>query len=145
MKERRRLRIALACIEFFIGVNGLVAGPMLIRDSWHLPMSWLARTPFRSWVIPGIALFVFVGIGEVVAALYLLAGGRYARELSVFAVVGLCAWIVVQVGWLRVFSVLQPTIFVVGAVIAVLALRLPRRPKPPGLRPYVFTPAARNT
>ena len=141
MQERRKVRIVLVLIELFVGINGLVAGPMLIRDSWHLPMAWLARTPFHSWVWPGVALLVFVGVGETLTALYTLDRGRHARGLSIFAGLGLCSWIVLQVAWLRIFSGLQPSIFVVGAVIATLAWRLPRRPRAPGSRPYIFTPA----
>jgi hypothetical protein len=95
-------------------------------DAWDLPRSWLQHTPFDEWVLPGLALLAFVGIGLLTASAAIVFRVQHARDLSLLAGGGLCAWIVVQLAWLRmIHPVVQPTIFVAGVTIMLLAWRMP--------------------
>lgn len=126
MSDRRATRYTLAAIQLLVAANGLWGGTMMITDSWELPAEWLQHTPFTSWTLPGLALLGFVGVGVLVAAILVLARHRLARPVAVASGAGLCAWIAVQLAWLRVVHpVMQPAIFAAGAAIIVLAWRLP--------------------
>lgn len=70
---------------------------------------------------------MFVGIGETIAGIAVLATFAYARRLAIASGIGLCTWIVVQLAWLRmVHPVMQPAIFAAGIAIWLLARGLPR-------------------
>jgi hypothetical protein len=125
-RKASKARIALVCIQLLVAAGAVQGGLMLLRGSPDLSMSWLDHTPFTSWTLPGIALLVFVGGGELFAALAVVFRARFARPLSIFSGLGLVAWVLLQLGWMRiVHPVMHPLIFAVGAVITLLALRLP--------------------
>jgi hypothetical protein len=124
---RNGTHIALVLLELFIAANAVWGGIMLMTDSWKLSHEWLDHTFFDSWFLPGVALLLVIGGSQLAAAATLLARRSYAREVSIAAGLVMVGWIVVQLAWMQVFHpVMQPTLFVAGVVITVLAWRLPR-------------------
>jgi hypothetical protein len=122
---RWELAIVVGLLQVFVGLMGIWGGIMLLTDAWALPQEWLRHSPFSGWHLPGLALLVFVGVGCSVAGVITVANLRASRLLSTAAGAGLCAWIVVQIAWLRiVHPVMQPVIFGIGVAIFVLARRL---------------------
>jgi hypothetical protein len=129
--ERRgwALRVTLGLLTLFVGVNAVWGGAMLMADSWALSGDWLARTPFDSWFLPGLALLLLIGGTQLAASASLLTARRYARAVAVVAGAVLAGWIVVQLAWLQVFHpVLQPLMLAIGVLTVVLARRLPGEP-----------------
>ena len=128
-----RLRVGLVVIELVIAVSATAEGFRMMTDPTSYPLSWLRHTPFTDWFLPGLALFVVVGVSEFGAALLLVTRSDQARRASIVAGAGLIGWIAVQIAWLRVLHpVMQPVIAGAGLVIAVTAARLrgPAVPEP---------------
>jgi hypothetical protein len=120
------LAVVVGLLQVFVGLMGIWGGIMLITDAWALPREWRQHSSFSECYLPGLALLAFVGIACSVSGSITVANHSVARSLSTAAGVGLCAWIVVQIGWLRiVHPVMQPLILVIGLAIAVMARRLP--------------------
>ena len=78
----------------------------------------LARSPFGSYLVPGIVLFAVVGGTQALAAWAELRRWSRAGWLSVVAGVVLAGWIAVQAAMIGLGHPMQPSLFVVGVVIA---------------------------
>ncbi|MEN0071362.1 MAG: hypothetical protein AAGC63_10170 [Propionicimonas sp.] len=120
----------LAGIEVFVAYQAVSGGHGLITDTWQLPVDWLARTPFDSWVGPGWVLIALVGVPHLLAALPILFLPRRPRLgilAGVLADASLLVWIAAQLAILQVYFFLQPVIAVIGVIELALALWWRRR------------------
>ena len=110
--------------EAFVALSAFAAGAMFVVEPTGRLMGMteatLARSPFRSYLVPGIVLFTVVGGTQALAAWSELRRWLRAGWLSVVAGVGLAAWIAVQVAMIGIGHPMQPSLFVVGVGIAVL-------------------------
>ena len=98
----------------------------MLIGNMELDPAWLQKTPFTGWTIPGIALLLLPGVGELLAAAAVLLRWRYARPLAIFSGLGLVAWVLVQLLWMQVFHpVMHPLMGSIGIAIAVLGWMLP--------------------
>lgn len=131
------LWIAVALFAI-LAVTATPVGWMMLRaphaDLLGMPADLIARTPFRSWLIPGIFLFGLLGLGSLCAVYGLLVrpGWGWPQRLNPFR--GLCwewtfatgiglaimVWITVQVLTFPIRSIAQPLYFALGLVIVVL-------------------------
>jgi len=99
--------------QVFIGLGGVYGGMGLVSEpsgaNLGLSLESLSESPFSDYLIPGIVLFVVIGVGS-------LAGG----------VAFLVMWIVAQVWWIGLTFWLQPLFFGIGVVELLLGLLLRR-------------------
>ena len=69
-----------------VGVNAVYGGIGLIVNGMGMPDDWLERTPFDSWLLPGIALLVTVALPQFAAAWVVLrrdlAGSAWSASWS---------------------------------------------------------------
>jgi hypothetical protein len=132
----------LYVFQLILAINGLVAGVMLALkpDGSLLQMdpSFLDGSPFGSFLVPGLLLFVFNGLlpllclaGSVwrfrmkgVEWLNLYPEKHWSWALTLYSGFGTLIWIVVQQLMTQYF-ILQPIIMIFGILILVLNL-LPR-------------------
>jgi hypothetical protein len=121
---RGRFGRTLIGLELALAVAAAGGGLQLAVIAPHdaMPAETLARTPFSSWVWPGVLLILTVAVPAAVVGI-----GAWARRP--FAVPGhpvvgglLIGWIVVQIAVIGPVSVLQPVMFCWG--LAILALGL---------------------
>jgi hypothetical protein len=130
----------LIVLLLFIGIGALISGAMLFLspDGSLLGMSMdlLAGSPFGNYLIPGIILFLFIGVFSVFAGYGLLKkpGWRWLNLLNPCKKyhwawtaawaegVIMLIWIVVETALLGYISFLQPLIVGWGIVIIGLAL-----------------------
>lgn len=128
----------LVAIFAFLAMMALPVGWMMMRnaqgDILGMPFAWIARTPFGSWLLPGLVLFTLLGLGSLCAiyGLLLRPGWGWPQRLNpirsrrwewTFAAgIGLAAmvWIVVQLLALRMYFWMQPMVFVLGLIIVLL-------------------------
>lgn len=121
--RRRRLERALVALEALVSVSGLGGGAYLMaRPTTAMPMRLLAGTGFASWRLPGVALFVLVGVAPGIVAVAATRGLRAARVGHLLVGAGLVAWIVVEMLWVVVTWPLQIAYASMGVAIVVLAL-----------------------
>ena len=117
----RGWRRALVVVLLFVAANAVFGGIGLMSNGMGMPRDWLARTPFESWTLPGVALLVTVALPQVVVAGLVVAGHRWAFPAGVAVGVGLVLWIVVQVLLLQRYFFLQPVIAGFGVLELALA------------------------
>lgn len=130
----------LAVLMFFLGIGALTSGPMLFAaPDGHL-LQWtpamLERTPFTSYVIPGIILFALVGVYQVVAGFSMLRlpgwgwpdrlnpYKRYHWAWSASWAMGiiLLIWVIAETAMIGLRSLLQPLVAAWGVAEVVLTL-----------------------
>ncbi len=114
---------ALVGIEAFVGGMAVLGGVRMIVDGFGMPTDWLVAAGVDSWVLPGIALLAGVAAPQLLAAVLVATGSRWAVAVAWVAGGGLLAWIVVQMAVLEKYFFLQPVIAVLGlAEVALVAL-----------------------
>jgi hypothetical protein len=130
----RWTRLTLVITEAFVALSAFWAGAMFVVEPSGRLMGMtedtLARSPFGSYLVPGIVLFTVVGGTLARAAWAEMRRWPRAGWLSVVAGVVLSGWIAVQVALIGLGHPMQPSLFVAGVVIAGLGWwrRIRRRP-----------------
>jgi hypothetical protein len=121
--RRSRLRIASIALELFVAVNAAAGSIYLFGGAPDWPSEWLQRTPFESWVIPGLILLVAVGGSMVAAAWTACRRPELGASAAMLAGVVLLVWIGVETAMLGYISWMQPATFVAAAVLILVAWR----------------------
>ena len=121
----------LAAILALIGLNAVAAGFGFIGtpdgSALGIPQEWLADTPFRDYMIPGVILFG-LGVLHLCAAYLEFRSDRIAPKIAEIAGLGLVIWIVVQAAMMGSFrhpaqTILQAVCLASGFVTVYLASR----------------------
>jgi hypothetical protein len=114
-------------LEIFLGIGALFGGiQFIVAPDGHLmgvPLSMLAGTPFHSFLVPGLLLFTFVGVGPIVAAA-VTARRRAIGPLAALAVgLTLMGWITVEmVIFAGLTSLFWAFYLVLGTIIAAVGV-----------------------
>lgn len=119
-RHPKAARIVLATVLGLVALNAFGGAYDGMAGAKGVPAEWLARTPFRSYFVPSLILFVFVGGSSLLGAIAVL--GRSSLQLALASAAGLTmlGWIVIQVSIIGFVSFLQPLI--AGAGVVVLSL-----------------------
>lgn len=118
--------MSLSALQLFVSVGALFGGVALASSPsgaiLHMPLSLLAGTPFRDFLIPGLILAIAVGgtslLGGYVAA-------RRHPDTFLWAILSgitLTLWIAIEVALIGVLHWLQPFYFLLGVLIAAIGL-----------------------
>ncbi len=129
----------LSAVLLVEGVAALVGGVQLLRDPYGaplgMPLSFLAGSPFASYLIPGLLLTLVLGVFPLVALALLwwrpewpamawlerLTRRHWTWSLGVAAGVAMMVWIAVQVAMLGASHPLQAFIAGLGLMVVLLA------------------------
>ncbi len=110
--------LVTAILQAFNGLSGLAGGFGLISnpdgDALAMSTKWLQSTPFSNFLIPGIVLFTFNGLGNISGFVATLRKNEKAPLIAAAFGVVLMIWIVAQVSWIGYKSFLQPLYFSTG-------------------------------
>ena len=87
MRERRasRLRYTLCGPLAFGALNAFAGGYYGMAGAKDVPLEWLEGTPFSSYFIPSLILFIVVGGALLAAALVVFTRKRRSAELALAA------------------------------------------------------------
>ncbi len=128
----------LIILLFFLGTGGLISGALLfVAPDGKLigfTPSLLSGSPFSNYLVPGIILFLFVGVYQIFAGYSLLKkpawnwpdrltpfkGYHWAWTTSWVAAVIMLVWIIVETALLGYISLLQPIIALWGIILIFL-------------------------
>ncbi|MBD3414471.1 MAG: hypothetical protein GF421_08590 [Candidatus Aminicenantes bacterium] len=92
--------ILLAFI-LFQGISGIAGGTGLILDpsgkSLQIPISWLDGSPFSNYLIPGLILFVVLGLYPLIVFYSLLKKLRWSWFAAFVLGAALLIWIGVEI------------------------------------------------
>lgn len=118
-------------LELFTAIGAIPVGIMLLTDTTGatvgFPTGWIEATPFGSYLLPGIYLFVMNGIGMCVLVGLSVTRHRYAPWLTGILGMGLVIWIGVQLIVMPEVSYLQAIFGVIGVVLAAVSVAWLRR------------------
>ncbi len=129
----RALYLTLAVILSFVAIGALPAGYFMIAqpDGKALGMSldFLKNSPFKSFLIPGIFLFIVNGLFNLIAAILCFAKNKYAAKIALALGVFMILWIIVQVYSIGLTSFMQPLFFGIGIIEIILSFLIIKNAK----------------
>jgi len=111
---RGRIRVWSLDWEFYT----LVLEPS--GSNLGIPLELLKRSPFSTYLVPGIVLLVVNGLGSLMGAAASFTRHRYAGETAMALGVFLVAWIILQVYWFSGFHWLHALYLGLGLLEFVL-------------------------
>jgi len=117
-----RTLIALLLFGALSSFVGAVIG--VVANGAGVPLSYLAHTPFTSFVLPGLILGVVVGGTQLGGAIALLLKRSQGPLLATVAGFGMLIWIFAELAILRQYSWLQSGYFALGGAELILVLAL---------------------
>ncbi|HEY4844602.1 MAG TPA: hypothetical protein VII89_02810 [Candidatus Dormibacteraeota bacterium] len=114
-------------LEIFLGIGALFGGiQFILAPDGHLlgvPLRMLAGTPFHSFLVPGLLLFTFVGVGPMVAAAITARRGAIGPLAALAVGLTLMGWITVEmVIFAGLTSLFWAFYLVLGTAIAAVGL-----------------------
>jgi hypothetical protein len=119
-------RVAVV-LEIFLGIGALFGGgQFILAPDGHvigISLKMLAGTPFHSFLIPGLLLFTFVGIGPLLAAAITARRAAIAPLAALAVGLTLMGWITVEMVILAgLTSLFWAFYLVLGTVIAAVGV-----------------------
>lgn len=117
------LRYIAIFLLLFNGIGALYGGGLLIVDPTgkllQLPYEYIKDTVFGNYLLPGIVLFLFLGVGSIVlTALTFFRKYNYGRLMMYLGLI-IVVWLSVQLITIRITYFLQ---YIIGAVALLLVL-----------------------
>lgn len=110
----------LGALQAFTGIGAIPAGYMMLSDKTGAGMGMspeiLANSPLDSFLLPGLFLLIVNGFANLGAAILSFTRNRFAGHAGILLGVALILWIVIQVWWISLSSVLQPLYFIIGII-----------------------------
>jgi hypothetical protein len=125
MSNKNHLTYTLGSLLAFMALNAFGGGYYAMSGAEGVPIDWLQGSPFSSYFIPGLVLFVVVDGSSLMAAVCVFVHSRIAKFATVTAVIIVFAWLLVQIAIIGYVSWMQPTTGAVALIILLLALELP--------------------
>ncbi len=128
MQYRKSLSIYLLIIFVFLqALSGLIGGTLLLADpsggKIGLPAFWLEYSPFPDYLIPGLILFIILGIYPLIVAFGLIRDSKKALIAARLLGYALVIWIAVEI-WIIGYQPeppLQLIYGILGIIIIILA------------------------
>jgi hypothetical protein len=117
----------LVFLHFFVGIGALFGGGGAILNPINpmgISIDVLENSPFSSFLIPGIILFLVIGLGNLFAGAVLYKNYDYSLYISHFMGIVLAGWIVVQCVMMRAINPLHIIYFTIGGSEMIISLRL---------------------
>ncbi len=115
------IRYGLGSLLVLVAINAFGGGYYGLSGAKGIPREWLAGSPFDSYVIPSLFLFLVIGGGFLAASIAVFSRDRTARTLSTLVGVVVLAWIAVQIAIIGYVSWMQPVTVIAGVLVLVLA------------------------
>lgn len=111
----------LSVLHGLLGVSAIISGLLFILDPsgsyMFLSTDILEGSPFHNYLIPGLALFSLIGLGNCLA-LYCNKRKRRLAPYSAIVLGGsLMLWIAAQVLMIGLIFFLQPLFFFIGLLM----------------------------
>lgn len=118
----------LGSLQAFTAIGAIPAGIGYLMDTTGKGMGaspdLLANSPLDSFLLPGLFLVLVNGTANIAGAWLSFRKNRYAGHAGVLLGVALALWIIIQVAWISLSSVLQPLFLVVGLVNTFLGWKI---------------------
>ena len=124
--KRDWIRVVLGTLLGFLALNAFGGGIYGMLGAEGVPAELLRGSPFASYLVPSIVLFVVVGGSMCAASVLVFRRWRHAQWAVVASMGIVFVWLVVQVMIIGYTSWLQPAVAVAAIVVLLLNRWLPR-------------------
>lgn len=128
---KSQIPLYLGILQILIALGALPAGFVMIKDpsgtAIQMTTELLVNSPFPTFLIPGLFLFIVNGLGNVLGAILSFRKKKRTGELAFMLGVLMMLWIGFQVYWIGYGSILQPIYFLVGMVETLIGYLLIRQ------------------
>jgi hypothetical protein len=114
--------LLLGALFAFAALNAFGGGWYGMAGAEDVPVEWLNDTPFTSYFIPGLILFVIVGGAFLIAAVAFFRHHALAVTLGFVAVGIVLIWLTVQILMIGYVSWMQPATAIYAMILLVLLL-----------------------
>ena len=124
----KALRVTLFIVDLFVALTAIGGGIALftgLESSERVPPEWLHRTPFKSYVIPGLILAVVVGGSAAIATFATHDSPSAGGAVSILAGILLMGFIAVEVVILNQpsrWTVTEVVFFITGLAMLLMGL-----------------------
>jgi len=118
------IRYTLGILLLVLALNAFAGGYYGMAGAKNVPVEWLKDSPFHSYFIPGIILFLCVGGSAFFAAIAVFMQRRIARKAAFFCSTIVLLWLSVQVVIIGYVSWMQPATAVAAVIILFLTWQL---------------------
>lgn len=111
----------------FVGIGALfggLAGMLDPHEPLGIPAAHLDGTPFSSYFIPSLILFIVIGLGHILSAITAYKRSPYQAYISSVFSWALMIWIVVQCIIMGLIDFLHVLYFMIGLTGAITAMRM---------------------
>jgi hypothetical protein len=118
--------IIATAIHLFTGLGALAGGYACIADPYNplgAPASMLEGSPFSSFLIPGLVLFILFGFGNLIQLLFIRKNVWWKSLGEGVLGGGMILWIVIQVAIIGSIVFLHIAFLAIGIIQAVIAAR----------------------
>lgn len=127
VSKQSLIRFILGFLLAFSALNAFGGGYYGMSGAEGVPLELLDGSPFKSYFIPSLVLFVVVGGSFLFAAIAVFARLPYARFAAIGAVAVVFIWLAVQLAVIGYVSWMQPATAITGIVILVLSWFMPKK------------------
>lgn len=118
----------LGALQAFTAFGAIPAGYGMLMDTTGegLGMSAdiLSDSPLGSFLLPGLFLLLVNGFANIAGAVLSFTKNRYAGHAGIVLGIALTLWIIIQVWWISLSSILQPLYLIIGLVNTWLGWKL---------------------
>ena len=117
----------IAILHYFIGIGAVFGGlTAMLQPNGPLGISTdvLEGSLFDNFLIPGLILFGFIGLGNCLSGILAWRGSKATGIISGFFGCGLMIWIMVQCWVLGSVGILHVLYFMLGLVQGLLGARM---------------------
>ncbi|MBL9014880.1 MAG: hypothetical protein JNL83_11925 [Myxococcales bacterium] len=125
--RREPIRWILGVLLVVIALNAFGGGYYGLSGARGVPTEWLEGSPFTSYFVPSLILFVVIGGAFLTAGVAVFANAPWRQFAVAAAVAIVAAWLTVQLAIIGYVSWMQPVTAIAAVLAAVLAARLPAR------------------
>lgn len=119
-------RILAVSLLLTVGASAVAGGGAMVLDpsgkSLGLSVSLLANTPFADYFIPGLLLFLCIGIFGIATGILTLRKHSFASRLTILHGAILAGWIAIQAFLLQTIDPIQVVVGGIGFTLFCLGL-----------------------
>lgn len=123
-----RLRYLAIFLLIILSFSALFGGGLLIKDKsgqiLKLDLNWLQDSPFKNYLIPGLILFILIGLGSLATVLTGMIGKRYFPVGTLLCGGMLTIWITVQMAMFQSMHPLQISFLLLGILLLLIGWKL---------------------
>jgi len=114
------LRFSIGILLAIVALNAFAGGFYGMSGAKNVPAEWLKGTPFSSYFIPSLFLFLIVGGSSLFAAIAVLKKHPLGTNIAYVSASVIILWLIIQVIMIGYVSWMQPATAIVALLIIFL-------------------------